>query len=214
MSQTEWFRRSTWSDADREDFNARLQRSRGAGNKAQYLRIQARHLADAGNHAAAVELLNRLFAEFPQRIELAQAHAQRAESIANLGQLDAAIQEYRVALQTERDAPNVRTNAWLDFGWLVVDRQLTDYYDEVSQVLREFRHEGGLRFPAIEFRYAAIQAQLADYRGDKARAREFARQALAEAAKEHTGLRYHPTIGLDDSESNAVANRLRTLAGS
>jgi tetratricopeptide (TPR) repeat protein len=214
MSQTEWFRRATWSDADREDFNARLKRSRGAGNKAQYLRIQAGHLADAGNHAAAIELLDRLFAEFPQHIELAQTHAQRAESLANLGQFEAAIQEYRVALQTERDFPNVRTNAWLDFGWLVVERQLTDYYDEVSQVLPEFRQEGGLRFPAIEYGYAAIQALLADYRGERARAREFAQQALAEAAKEHSGLRYHPTVGLVGSERNTFANRLRTLAGS
>jgi tetratricopeptide (TPR) repeat protein len=214
MSNTEWFRRTTWSDADREDFGARLKRSRGAGNKAQYLRIQAVHLADAGHHAAAIELLDRLLAEFPQRIELAQAHAQRAESLASLGQIDAAIQEYRGALQTERDFPNVRTNAWLDFAWLVVERQLADYYDEVSQVLKEFREEGGLKFPAIEYRYAAIQAILTDYRGDKVRAREFAQKALAEAAKDHSGLRYHPTVGLVGSERNTFANRLRTLAGS
>jgi tetratricopeptide (TPR) repeat protein len=214
MSQTEWFRRSTWGEADREDFNARLKRSRGAGNKAQYLRIQAGHLAEAGNHAAAIELLDRLLSEFPHRIELALAHSQRAASLANLGQCEAAIQEYRVALQTERDFPNVRTKAWLDFGWLVVERQLTDYYDEVSQVLGEFREEGGLRFPATEYRYAAIQALLADYRGNKARAREFAQQALAEAAKEHSGFRRHPTVGLVGSESNTFANRLMTLAGS
>jgi tetratricopeptide (TPR) repeat protein len=126
MSKTEWFRRTTWSDADREDFNAHLKRSRGAGNKAQYLRIQAGHLADGGHHAAAIELLDRLFAEFPQRIELAQAHAQKTDSLAKLGQLKAAIQEYRSALQAERDLPNIRTNAWLDFGWLVVEKQLTD----------------------------------------------------------------------------------------
>jgi tetratricopeptide (TPR) repeat protein len=121
MSKTEWFRRSTWSDADREDFNARLKRSRGDGNKAQYLRIQAGHLADAGHHAVAIELLDRLFAEFPQRIELAQAHSQKAESLAQLGQTEAAVKEYRAALQTERDFPNVQTNAWLDFGWLIVE---------------------------------------------------------------------------------------------
>ncbi len=213
MSQTEWFRRATWSDDDRDDFNARLKRSRGAGNKAQYLSIQAAHLASAGNHAAAIELLDRLFAEFPQRIELAGAHDQKAKSLASLGQIEAAIQEYRAALQAERDFPNVRTNAWLNFGWLVVERQLTDYYDEVSQVLREFREEGGLSFPAEEYRYAAIQALLADYRGDSPRAREFAQQALAEAAKQHSGLRYHPRVGLVGSERNTFANRLRTLSG-
>lgn len=213
MKKTEWFRRITWSDADREDFNSRLKRSRGPRNKAQYLRIQAWHLADAGHHAQAIELLDRLFAEFPQRGELAQAHAQKAESLAKLGQSELAVQEYRAALQTERDFPNVRTNAWLDFGWLVVERQLTDYYDEVSLVLREFRDVRGLTFPATEYRYAAIQALLADFSGDKTRAREFARRALAEATKNHSGLRYHPTVGLVGSERDTFANRLRTLTG-
>jgi tetratricopeptide (TPR) repeat protein len=195
-TKTEWFRRTTWSDADREDFNARLKRSRGAGNKAQYLRIQAGHLAEAGHHSEAIELLDRLFAKFPQRIELAQAHSQKAASLARLGQLEGAIKEFRAALQAERMFPNVRTNAWLDFGWLVVERQLTDLYDEVSRVLQEFREEDGLKFPAIEYRYAAIQALLADARREGVRAREFAKQALAEAAKDHSGLRYHARVGL------------------
>ena len=41
-----------------------------------------------------------------------------------------------------------------------------------------FRNERGLNFPAIAYRYAAIQAMLADAWGEKARAREFASQAL------------------------------------
>jgi tetratricopeptide (TPR) repeat protein len=211
---TEWFRRTTWSDADREDFNARLKRSRGAGNKAQYLRIQALHLGQAGHHASAIELLDRLFADFPDIIQLAQAHAQKAESLAKIGHTEAAIEEYRASLQAERDFPNVRTNAWLDFGWLVLEMELTPLYDEVANVLEEFREQSGFKFPANEYRYAAIQALLADARGEKARAREFAHQALSEAGKEHSGLRNHPTVGLVGSERNRFLNRLRTLAGS
>lgn len=214
MSKVEWFRRTTWSDADREDFNAHLKRSRGAGNKAQYLRIQGFHLAEAGHHSAAIELLDRLFAEFPQAIELAQAYAQKAASLAKLGDLESAIHEYRAALQSEREFPNVRTNAWLDFGWLVVERELTDHYDEVTRVFQEFHKDAGLKFPAIEYRYAAIQAFLADARGESAQARIFAKQALAEAAKNHSGLRYHPTVGLVGSERSTFENRLRTLAAS
>jgi hypothetical protein len=125
MSKTEWFRRDTWTDIDRDDFIARLKRARGAGNKAQYLRIQ----------------------------------------------------------------------------------------EEVSHVLHEFREREVLTFPAIEYRYAAIQAMLADARGEKSRAREFAKQALAEAAKEHSGMRYHPTVGLVGTERKTFAARLRMLAG-
>ncbi|HXY34769.1 MAG TPA: MFS transporter [Planctomycetaceae bacterium] len=213
MTKTEWFRRTTWSDADREDFNARLERSRTAFNKAQYLRIQACHLADAGHHAAAIELLDRLFAEFPQRFELAQSHAQKADSLAALGQIDAAIQEYRAALQAERDYSQVRTNAWLDFGWLVVKSQLTDLYEEVSRVMQEFRDERGIKFPNIEYAYNTIQALLADARGDNALAGEFARQALTEAVKDHSGLRYHPRLGLVGRERSTFESRLKAIAG-
>ena len=214
MSSTEWFRRTTWTDADRVDFNARLKRSRGASSKAQYLRLQALHLAEAGHYDGAIELLDRLLAEFPDSIDVAQGHAQKADSLVKLGQTEAAVDEYRAALQRERDFPNVRTNAWLDFGWFVVEKRLTRLYDEVAHVLDEFRDEGGLRFPAIEYRYAAIQALLADARGEKSQAREFAKTALAEAAKDHSGLRYHPTVGLVGSERATFATRLRTLAGS
>jgi tetratricopeptide (TPR) repeat protein len=214
MSKTEWFRRTTWSDADREDFNAHLKRSRGASNKAQYLRIQAWYLADAGRHADAIELLDRLFAEFPKRFEFAQSHAQKADSLAKLGQIAAAIEEYRAALQAERDFPHVRTNAWLDFGWLVVERQLTDLYEEASRTLQEFRDEGGIKFPNMEYAYSAIQALLLAARGDNARAREFAKRALAEADKDHSGLRYHPRLGLVGSEHHTFERRLKALAGS
>jgi tetratricopeptide (TPR) repeat protein len=212
MAKTEWFRRTTWSEIDREEFNARLVRSRGREHKAQYLRIQASHLAEAGQHTAAIELLDRMFAEFPQKIELASAHGQKAASLAKLGKLDAAIREFRAALQSERDFPNVRTNAWLDFAWLIVEQQLTELYGEASRILQEFRREGELSLPNLEYRYATIQALLADARGERERAREFAKQALAEAAKEHSGLRYHPTVGLVGSERNTFADRLQRLA--
>jgi len=214
MSTFEWFRRVTWTDADRQDFNVRLNRCRGTGKKAQYLRIQAFHLAQTGHHEAAIELLDRLLAEFPERIQLAQAHAQKADSLAKLGHTEAAISEYRGALQAERDFPSVRTNAWLDFGWLVVEQQLTRFYDEVSEVLQEFREDSSFTFPATEYRYCTIQSLLADARGGKAAARDFAKAALAQAARKHSGFRYHPTVGLVGSERDKFESRLRALAGS
>jgi tetratricopeptide (TPR) repeat protein len=214
MKSTSWYRKRTWTEQDRADFNTRLKRSRHSGNKAQYLRIQAVYLAEAGHHEIAIELLDRMFAEFPERIQLAQAHAQKANSLAKLGQPEAAIIEYRAALQAERNLPNVQTQAWLDFGWFVVEKELTDFYGEAQQVLQEFRDEKGLKFPASEYRYYAIQSLLANARGERAAAREYAMLALTEAAKKHSGLRYHPTVGLVGSEQGAFDNRLKALAAS
>jgi tetratricopeptide (TPR) repeat protein len=212
MSKQDWFRRKTWTDSDKAEFNARLNRSRGAGNKAQYLRIQAGHLAEAGHHTAAIELLDRLLTEFPEQFDLAPAHLQKATSLAELGQVAVAVVEFRRAMQSERDFPTVRTSAWLDFGMFVVERVLTVYFDEALSTLKEFGDHSRLMFPSERYRYCAIRALIAGARGDTTTAGDFAKQALVEAEKAHSGFRYHPTVGLVGTESERLENKLRALA--
>ncbi len=213
MSREDWYRRSTWTDRDREEFNDRLRRSRGAGNKAQYLRIQAGYLAEAGLPAEAIELLDRMFSEFPERIQLGEAHLQKAECLGKLGQIAQAIQEFRSALQAQRDIPNVQSKAWVIFPWFVVEYQLTELYDEATAVLEEFRDDSWPAFPDIRYRYCVVHSLVAEAYGDLPTAREYAIQALAEAAKDNSGLRYHPTIGLVGSLGNRFEKKLRSLAG-
>lgn len=210
MSRDEWYRRSTWTERDREEFNARLKRSRSS--KAQYLRIQAFHLAEAHHHSAAIELLDRIFADFPERTEMACAHQQKAECLARLGQDDAAVEEFRAALQTERSFPNRRTSAWLDFGCFIVEKRRTELYGEVECVLNEFSAAWHLPLPVERYRYLGILAYVAAEKGMMAEARDFAREALAEAAKQHSGLRYHPKLGLVENVDSQFARGLAALA--
>src|SRR5206468_1513341 len=68
MATEDWFRNTTWNDQIENGFEARLQRSRGAFHKAQYLRIQASYLLDNPDkkvHAAGVRLMKRLIRDFP-----------------------------------------------------------------------------------------------------------------------------------------------------
>lgn len=214
MGSVDWYRRTTWSDRDRDEFNDRLKRSRSARKKAQYLRIQALYLAQSGYHISAIELLDKILTEFPERTELAQAHNQKAESLAQLGQLSSAVDEYRASLAAQRDCPGVRTMAWLDYGCLVVEHQLADLYDEISKVLDEFQDRSGMIFPAQEFRYCLIRAIIAESRNHKDVARRFAVQAIAQASKDHSGFRYHPTVGLVGNEQNKFDAKLKALAES
>ena len=46
MASGDWYRNNDWNDTIETEFEARLKRSRGAFNKAQYLRIQASYLLD------------------------------------------------------------------------------------------------------------------------------------------------------------------------
>ena len=81
----DWFRKTSWTREDREDFFERLSRSRKY-NRAQYLRIQASYLAENGNIEllnAALELLEMLFTQYPDRTEMALAYASKGRVFAS-----------------------------------------------------------------------------------------------------------------------------------
>src|SRR5689334_20933906 len=83
------------------EFFERLKRARGSGSKAQYLRIQALHLQQVGEPAclrAALELLQLMVADYPEAIQLAQAHKQRAECLIAVGERDSGLLAYRDSL--------------------------------------------------------------------------------------------------------------------
>jgi tetratricopeptide (TPR) repeat protein len=211
MKRDDWFRRTAWSAEDRSAFFSRLKRSRSG--KAQYLRIQALHLAENGHHTAAIELLDEIFSNHPDRLQLASAHLQKAKCLIALNDHGIAIDEFRSALQAERVFPSVRTSCWLDFPWFVVLHQKTQLHDEVRAILGEFHFKNGLTFPVERYRYAAIRALLADADGNQSEAREFARAALQSAASTHSGFAYHPRVGLVREVDPEVHDRLTALAG-
>ena len=109
VGKFEWYERSTWTPEDQADFQARLKRSRGSVNKAQYLRLQALALQDAGTEAlleAAVELLDQLLRDCPDTSLLTSTYQQRAECLADLGRYDEALANYQAAFEAQRQAPN------------------------------------------------------------------------------------------------------------
>jgi len=123
MTAAKWFRRTTWSPADAADFGARLERSRSAFHRAQYLRIQAAHLHEAGTHPlaeAAFGLLDQLLAEWPDESQLSSAHMQRAGCLIDLGRPEEALAAYQAALAARRVSPNFGNDAHRGFAELAV----------------------------------------------------------------------------------------------
>ena len=109
VGNVEWYQRSTWTPEDQADFQARLKRSRGSSNKAQYLRLQALALQDAGTEVlleAAVGLLDQLLRDYPDSSLVTSTYRQRAECLADLGRYDEALANYQAALEAQRQAPN------------------------------------------------------------------------------------------------------------
>ena len=197
-ASTDWFTKTTWTEADQADFFARLKKSRGAGHKAQYLVVQARRLEETGSPEllpAALSLLDKMLTEFPEDFFLSQAHGQKANCLWKIGKADEALVHYRLALDAERKFPNLRTAVLHDFGVFVVQNKLSHLYDEALNVLDTMKIPG-TPFPYNVFRDCGIRALVAEERGEIENARKWAQAALDAAAKNASGFRNHPNFGL------------------
>jgi tetratricopeptide (TPR) repeat protein len=210
----DWFRKTTWSEADQADFFARLKRCRTNYNKAQYLRIQASHLESIGSDEmlkSSLELLDKMFAEFPEQTQMASAYSQKASCLAKLGNIDDAIVNYQSALQTEREYPRVKTYAFMQFGRLVVEKNLIKLFDQALDELKELDSRG-IKFPSDIFQAFGIRSIIMAKRGEPDIASEFAKVAIEAADKSHSGFRYHSTVGLVSDKETPFYKTVQAIA--
>jgi tetratricopeptide (TPR) repeat protein len=210
MTQDDWFRNRRWDDAIEAAFFARLSRSR---KKSQYIRIQACELAER-HPKVALRLLDQYFASLTsaepyEAVDRAAAYHHRASAHLALGDTEAAIVSYEDALAREAEFPNSRTQAYVGLPFLIATRRLQSYYDRALDILRE--HGTRPKLPIEQFRWNAAQTLISDDLGRSGDAQAFATNALA-AARNHSGFRYHRTIGLVRDFDPEVHQRLEHLA--
>jgi tetratricopeptide (TPR) repeat protein len=198
----DWFRNTTWDEAIERHFNAKLDRAR---RKEQYLRIQACTLARS-HPEVALRLLDRYFL-LKDDFDHAQAHVDRATALLALGRIDEAVESYRAALTREAEFPNLQTQAYLDLPYLIATRGIRDNYGYAMELLEKYR--GRLMFPVDHFRWHAACALIAAEIHDPAAAKTHAQHALEAAALDHSGLRYHPTVGLVTEQYDGLVQKLR-----
>jgi tetratricopeptide (TPR) repeat protein len=210
-----WFRRTSWTAADREAFFSRLRRSRTPYHKAQYLQIQAQHLHGLRRKAttrAALELLAVLLEEFPEPSQLAIAYLVRGDCLQSLGDVSGALESYRQALQAQRDFPKVSTLVHQRLAWLVATAPVPESNREALAALEEFggRYGGGELVP-INYRTYAAKALLHAGLGELTEAKKAAERALQLAERDHSGFGEAPTArsGL---AARRVHARLKELA--
>lgn len=201
----DWYRLTTWSESDRQEFEARLSRSRKS-NRSDYLTTQAWHLFSSGLFDESLLLLNRMFNDYPKQANLSSGYLLQAKCHAALANFELAVDAFRLSLQTERDFPNVRTEVELEFAEFVVSNDLEKLFPEALSALDEF-HDSESDFPLHAYMYFALKACLLDSLG-LAGAKSSARRAKAAAKRTHSGFRNHPTLCLVDNEPDWLRKRL------
>lgn len=200
MARDSWFRNEEWNSAIEDAFYAKLRRAR---DKSQYLRIQACVLAKK-EPSVALRLLEEYFAQTNQ-FDRAQAFVDAASAYLALGEVGKAVAAYESALAHEKERPAVKTQAYLDLPFLIATQQLVARYEQAMELLEE--HKSRLTFPVDVFRWHAAYALMASDVEKPAIARDHARSAIEAASRDHSGFRYHPSLGL-------VANRYDEIRAS
>jgi tetratricopeptide (TPR) repeat protein len=213
MKTQDWYRHSTWTPADREDFYDHLKRAR-ISNRGRYLRAQATILEGTGSRAeqeAALELLDLLLGEYSSPAEREMGYLLRARCLESLGRLGKAVDSYHLAFQARRENPAIRTYAPLEFGMLAVRHNRADLYPEVEAVHTEFVEDNDLIFPDAKYMYFASHAIMADRLGQREVARRCARRALEAASMRRSGSTRHPELGLVEQGATSIKRKLTRI---
>ena len=205
----DWFRRTSWTKVDKAEFEQKLWRAH-RHNRAQYVRIQGVHLAEAGHHKAAVELFERVLAEFPEPFEVGSALSGLGQSLLALGEHERALDAMRRCVRSEREDSSGRDNASLEFAFTVACLDARELFREARQVLRDDEElEMFVLFPLDSFKLHAARAILARSRRIAA---EEAAAALGEAELDDSGWPHHAKLGLVGDAFPALRIRLRAMA--
>lgn len=213
MKQKDWFRRTTWTKQDNQDFFSRLKRAR-ENNRVQYLLIQASCLEDTGNQkyiVGALDLIEIAINQYPYPIYLERAYQQKANCLERVGKLDDALIAYRNAFIARRNKPNIRTDAPLKFGMYAVRHNRHDLYREVLSVFQELVNRNDISFPVEHFMFYSTTAIIADHFHEKEKARQCAQKALDAESKTYSGLVRHPTVGLVKRPDKEIENKLQRI---
>lgn len=217
VSQHDWYRRTTWTEKDREEFFARLNRSRSSFHKAQYLRIQAGILQQAGLNEQSLELIDIQLRDYPDPFQAAMALETRGDALFALGRTDDALDAHRHAFEYQRmHCPNFRGNSWLHFGEIAVGEDRRERFQDVSAIFDRALEAGySTVFPTHQYIYFGCLALIHFARGEPAEARSMANRAAAAAERSHSGFGRHPSIGLVNSgwrQSNLGSKLQRLLS--
>ena len=205
VARDDWYRNATWDDDIEAIFEQRLRRAR---DKSQYLRIQASYLAES-HPPVALKLIERYF-ELGEHFDIAQAHVDRARAMLALGNLEGALASYEAALERELQSPFLRTQAYLDYGCLVVEAGPIELYARALEVLDA--HQDRPMFPVDRYRAHGARAILLHHFTRIEDARAEACLAMKAAQETNSGFRYHPNLGLVQATQTAFAKRVAALS--
>lgn len=203
----DWYRSSSWDDAARAEFDARLARAR-AGNRVQYRRIKALALLEGGGpvrEAAARALLEANVAT-PDILDFERVVAlhRLAGLERSAGRLDEAERLLRQALGVGGpDGNGTSGEEETELAEILLERGGRERIAEAKAML-DRRSEDMPLFARSRFRLCVAQVRVSIALGNRDLAQAWAAAALRIAGERHSGLAHHPDLGLVESAVGTI----------
>ncbi len=194
MPKNDWYRKTSWSSGDEAEFFTQLACSPTDIHRAQYLKVQALTLKDAGLFQEALALVEMTIERYPNR-EATQLRKLRAECLWALDLREAALEAYRAAFEAQREQRNILCNVALAFAEAFHDVDDGAHRLELLDLLREEVTQPESFGPFLEFRYALMFTRLLAGLGEMNAASKWADRALAAQRAKISGLRHYRPAG-------------------
>ena len=205
MGRDDWYRNSRWDLQIETVYLTKLARAR---KKDQYLATQASCIADA-HPRDALQLLDMYFA-LGDSFGEAGAHLTRARAHLALGQDAAAVDSYEASIAAQARKPYNRVSAWRPYGLYAIRAHRPDLCARAVEASEEDRDS--IPFPASQFAFWAIRAEVARHERRLEDARDFANRALAAAAATRSPFDYHQALGLVGEDSRDIVAAMKRIA--
>ena len=202
MGQDDWYRNTTWDNETNDLFELKLKRSRGAYQKAQYLRIQASYLLDSANFQdVGVRLMERLIQDFPtEDFSTTFGKEQLGDFYFKKGDFDKAKTYYQQVTNQYKVRNRSGTSGVADIKLVDTLLKLSEKekLEEAYTLLTvDFEKTGGsLTLNDDRFFYARVISELCDKLGKRDEAKQYAKKALEISKIMEPQFARHKTVGL------------------
>ena len=210
----DWYRKTTWTKADRERFFRFLGETE-ENHKSEYLRIQAVYLEKSGNIRyirEAVDLLDILIEKYPDPLQLAQAQLQKATCFEKLALFDQAVESYKESFDAQRLHPAAHTRAVYHFGYFVIRHQKSELYENALEAIHEFYDENDMVFLDNAYRLHASLSIIYEFKKQIYEAVRHAKEALDLLERDRFGLMNNPHFAMELKTDKNVDKKLKKIS--
>jgi len=206
----DWFRDPGWGRATRDQFEERLNRAR-IGNRAQYLRIKALALRDAGELHGAKELLNRVVSDYPDSMDCGFCLELLGDIAREEGSSETAEKNYRDVIRRWPDLNGTSGMVEVSLAEVLTESAGLERHEEALRLLDSALKRGRMMNSDL-FRWNIALARVAEQLGDAETVSRAARTALS-LTKVGPQFPRHPTVGLARPDAATLAWLERAAAG-